>query len=282
MPWEEGGSGKPTPREWSKTCDILVLGLGRTGRAAAESARLADPALDVLGVDKQPSPSAAPGIARLQPAFAIDLVHDRNEVRGALVLAEGRFELVGAKVVVLATGGLRGLRTSAPQTGDGLAMASRAGVAVDWAAARITVDPDPSAQSREGEAGRTSMRNLFAAGEVAGQADERAEAAGREVGAQAARAAGGLRTPLVPSRLPLRAEVDSPLPAGFAEPKWARLRDLVTLATREPAAAMPGLLRLKGEADDFARGRPDPELYALQNACEVALALARAKGAISE
>jgi hypothetical protein len=84
-------------------------------------------------------------------------------------------------------------------------------------------------------------------------------------------------SPLGPYRM--HPDVDSPLPQGFADVKFQRLRDVTGKAIsgdlpRERALAE--LHRLKGEADEYARARADLELFSLQNACEVAILLFKA------
>lgn len=70
----------------------------------------------------------------LTDARAIDLLHDGGRVTGVAVERHGRLEVLRTRAVVLATGGLGHLyaRTTNPAvaTGDGVAMALRAGVTV--------------------------------------------------------------------------------------------------------------------------------------------------------
>ncbi|MFO7777479.1 MAG: L-aspartate oxidase [Nitriliruptoraceae bacterium] len=67
-------------------------------------------------------------------ARAVDLLHDGGRVTGLALERHGRLEVLSTRAVVLATGGLGHLyaRTTNPAiaTGDGLAMALRAGVTV--------------------------------------------------------------------------------------------------------------------------------------------------------
>ena len=67
-------------------------------------------------------------------ARAVDLLHDGGRVTGLAIERGGRLEVLTTRVVVLATGGLGHLyaRTTNPAiaTGDGVAMALRAGVSV--------------------------------------------------------------------------------------------------------------------------------------------------------
>jgi hypothetical protein len=72
--------------------------------------------------------------------------------------------------------------------------------------------------------------------------------------------------------------IDDPLPEGFADVKFDRLRAIMERAVAEGAdtgRAKMELHRLKGEADEFARARVELPLFSLQNACEVALLLLR-------
>ncbi|HLE96051.1 MAG TPA: FAD-binding protein, partial [Candidatus Thermoplasmatota archaeon] len=111
--------------------DLLVLGAGKSGVAAARAARKAG--ADVLLVEKGPdAPSDAPCDV-LGSAFAwAPLRSAGGHVCGARVV-RGREEiLLDARVVVLACGGVAGLwQAEAPlATGDALAIAHRAGAAL--------------------------------------------------------------------------------------------------------------------------------------------------------
>lgn len=70
--------------------------------------------------------------------------------------------------------------------------------------------------------------------------------------------------------------VDSPMPTGFAAVKLERLRETMrAFADKRATLDQTRILvdRLKGEADDYARARLDPDLKAFQNACHAARAL---------
>ena len=78
--------------------------------------------------------TARDDIEVLTDARAVDLLHDGGRVTGLAVARGGRLEILTTRAVVLATGGLGRLyaRTTNPPmaTGDGVAMALRAGVSV--------------------------------------------------------------------------------------------------------------------------------------------------------
>jgi L-aspartate oxidase len=73
-------------------------------------------------------------ISVVTDARAVDLLHDGGRVTGLAIARGGRLEVLSTRAVVLATGGLGHLyaRTTNPAiaTGDGVAMALRAGVSV--------------------------------------------------------------------------------------------------------------------------------------------------------
>jgi len=73
-----------------------------------------------------------PNIEVLEYAFAIDLISEHSGILGASYSMDGHIQCVSSNAVVLATGGIGGWfsrTTNAPVvTGDGLAMALRAGV----------------------------------------------------------------------------------------------------------------------------------------------------------
>jgi L-aspartate oxidase len=73
-------------------------------------------------------------ITVLTDARALDLLHDGGRITGLAIEHRGRLEVLSTRAVVLATGGIGHLyaRTTNPAlaTGDGMAMALRAGVAV--------------------------------------------------------------------------------------------------------------------------------------------------------
>ncbi|MHB8586624.1 MAG: L-aspartate oxidase [Thermoplasmatota archaeon] len=272
---------------------VLVVGAGPAGRAAAEAAQRAG--APVILIDKSapavaPGPGAEPTRLRpgqagspvpIVPAFAVDLVVRKDDLAGVLLLAGESMVLLAPRACVLATGGIEGLFIDVPQTGDGFAMAARVGLPVEGAfGATIDIDAATGAgRVRQGlrvRGGATRVRGLYAAGAVTG--DRGPEGATREgawAGTQAAKGSRG--APVHPGPPPARPPIDSPLPPGFAAPKWAKLRETVRQGLMRPAEAVPVLLRLKGEADDFARSRWDTDLYALRNACEVALQVMRTR-----
>ena len=75
-----------------------------------------------------------PGLRRLQGALALQLWIEAGQCRGLQVLRDGRVQWLGARAVVLATGGAGHLyaNTTNPSqaSGDGIAMAWRAGAVV--------------------------------------------------------------------------------------------------------------------------------------------------------
>lgn len=206
----------------------------------------------------------------------VDLIlSEAGHVAGALVARGGRVEPVRAPAVVLATGNVSGLFPGGDwkSSGDGLAIAHRAGLALSRP---VVVEVDGRPELRAGVPcgvdGRTALEGLFVAGNLG---------ADRPDPARLARAA-ILRSrqgadPFGPYRQ--HPDIDDPLPKGFADVKFERLRALADRALRGHAAPDPQVLvelhRLKGEADEFARARVDPELFSLQNACEVAILLLR-------
>lgn len=244
---------------------IILAGTGYAGSAIArELARdHADNAPYVL-VDK--------GAGEM----LLDLIlSDDGVVAGALVAREGRVEPIRAPVVILATGSTAGLFPDGDwrHSGDGLAIAHRAGVSL--AKPHVT-DGDGKRELRAGipckADGSTSLSGLYVAGSLG---------ADRPDPVKVARAA-IIRSREGPEPLgPYKHQpaIDSPLPAGFAQVKFDRLRAITSraLAGEVPLErALVDLHRLKGEADEFARARVDVELFSLQNACEVGILLLRA------
>lgn len=141
--------------------------------------------------------------------------------------------------------------------------------------------------------GRTRVPNLYAIGEVSCTgihgADRLASTSlleglvwGTRAGQDAAGAPGGpLPDPQDICEVCVEC-LDQPLPRGFAEQKFLRLKTLMwnfvglkrTRAGLE--RAFIEILKLKGEADDFARFRLDPDLLSLRNACLVASIICKA------
>jgi L-aspartate oxidase len=116
--------------------DLDAAGSLSLGREAAHSRRRILHSRDATGAEIVRTLVAAvrraPEVRMIDGAFAIDLVLDGEQVIGAVAVhAEGRRVLHLAPAVVLATGGLGHLylhTTNPPEaTGDGLAMAARAG-----------------------------------------------------------------------------------------------------------------------------------------------------------
>lgn len=183
-----------------------------------------------------------------------------------------QLEPIRAPVVVLATGNVGGLFPGGDwrASGDGLAIAHRAGLPLakphfvgGELRASIPCKPD----------GSTDVGGLFVAGSLGSDRPdpERLARAAIQRSREGAEPFG-----------PYRAQppIDAPLPAGFADVKFDRLRALVQGAVSgglPKERALAELHRLKGEADDFSRARADLQLFSLQNACEVALLLLRAE-----
>jgi L-aspartate oxidase len=116
--------------------DLDDAGSLSLGREAAHSRRRILHARDATGAEivrtLVAAVRSAPEVRMIDGAFAIDLVMDGSQVIGAVAIhADGRRLLHLAPAVVLATGGLGHLylhTTNPPEaTGDGLAMAARAG-----------------------------------------------------------------------------------------------------------------------------------------------------------
>ncbi|MGH8103545.1 MAG: L-aspartate oxidase [bacterium] len=141
--------------------------------------------------------------------------------------------------------------------------------------------------------GLSNVPNLYAVGEVSCTgihgADRLASASlleGLVWGTIAGRHAAAKRTASLPPASEVgevRVEcLDQPLPPGFANAKFTRLRDImwqfVGLKRMKEGLerAFMEILKLKGEADDFARFRLDPDLIVLKNACYVASIICRA------
>lgn len=239
---------------------IIIAGTGYAGSALAR--HLTDPR------------DNAPYILldKTHGEMLVDIIlSERGAVAGALVARGGRVEAIRAPVVVLATGNVGGLFPGGDwrASGDGLAIAHRAGLPLTKPhmvggelRAAIPCKPD----------GSTDIEGLFVAGSLGSDRPDPARLARAAIllsreGAE----------PFGPYRV--QAPIDEPLPEGFADVKFERLRAIVSKATSGELPrerAMVELHRLKGEADEFARARVDLPLFSLQNACEVALLLWRA------
>lgn len=236
---------------------IIVAGTGYAGSAIAR--HLTDP--------KSNAPFTL--VDKAHGEMLVDLIlSERGVVAGALVVRNGQIEAIRAPVVVLATGTVGGLFPKGDwrASGDGLAIAHRAGLALTKPhmvghelRAAIPCKPD----------GSTDLKGLFVAGSLGSDRPDPEKLARAAI----LRSREGAE-PFGPYRV--QAPIDSPLPAGFADVKFDRLRSIVekTVGGELPKErAMSELHRLKGEADEFARARVDLQLFSLQNACEVALLL---------
>lgn len=240
---------------------IVVAGTGYAGAAIAKELT-ADPRRNApfILVDKTAG------------EMLVDVVlSEKGVVAGALIAREGQVEVIRTPVVVLATGNVGGLFPGGEwrASGDGLAIAHRAGLALakphlegDELRSSVPCKPD----------GSTALPGLF----VAGSLGSDRPAPEKVAKAAILRSREGCE-PLGPYRV--QAPIDSPLPKGFAQDKFDRLRAVVDRAVRGALPrdkALPELHRLKGEADEYARARVDLEMFSFQNACEVAILLLKA------
>lgn len=200
------------------------------------------------------------------------ILSESGRVAGALVVRGGTVEALRAPVVVLATGSTAGLFPGGDwmNSGDGLAIAHRAGLTL---AKPHVVGEGGARELRAGipcrSDGETELPGLFAAGSLGADRPDPARVARAAI----VRSREGAE-PMGPYRL--HPTIDSPLPEGFADVKFDRLRVLVqqALTGESPVdRTLVALHRLKGEADEFARARVDLQLFSLQNACEVAILL---------
>ncbi|MEA3201993.1 MAG: L-aspartate oxidase [Thermoplasmata archaeon] len=241
---------------------VIVAGTGYAGSAVArELAR--DPAENAPYVllDKE------------HGEMVLDIIlSESGDVAGALVAREGRVEPLKAPVVVLATGNVSGLFPGGDwkASGDGFVVAHRAGLAL---ARPLVVEHEGRKELRAGVPckadGATALAGLYVAGSVGSD---------RPDPARLARAAIRYSRKGVDPMGPYRQQptIDSPLPEGFADVKFERLRGIMARALSaewDAARTKAELHRLKGEADEFARARVDLPLFSLQNACEAALLL---------
>lgn len=199
------------------------------------------------------------------------ILSEGGVVAGALVAREGRVEPVRAPVVVLATGNVGGLFNGGDwrASGDGLVLAHRAGLPLakphmEGAELRAAVPCRPD--------GSTELKGLFVAGSLGSDRPDPEKVARAAIlrSREGAEPFGAYSVP---------PNIDAPLPEGFADVKFDRLRALVEGAvagTLPRERALADLHRLKGEADEFSRARVDLRLYSLRNACEAAILLLRA------
>lgn len=242
---------------------VIVAGTGYAGSAVARD--LVDP--------RNNAPFTI--LDKTHGEMLVDVIlSEDGEVAGALVARNGIVEPLRAAAIVLATGNASGLFAGGDWklSGDGLALAHRAGLAL---AKPHTIDLG-SAVGRELRSGipckadgSTSLKGLFVAGSIASDRPDPAKVARAAI----IRSREGVK-PFGPYRQ--QPTIDSPLPEGFADVKFDRLRGITgrALSGELPhERALIELHRLKGEADEFARARVDLQLYSLQNACELALLL---------
>ena len=240
---------------------VILAGVGYSGSAIAR---------DLLSTPRDNAPCIL--LDKREGEMVVDLIlGETGEVAGALVARGGAVEPVKAPAVVLATGGPAGLFPGGDwlRSGDGLAIAHRAGVAFSKphlmeSEVRVGVPCRPD--------GATTLKGLYVAGHLgADKPDPR-----RVARAAILRSREGAE-PFGPYAI--HPTIDSPLPEGFADVKFDRLRQVTgrALSGKAPREeTLQHLHRLKGEADEFARARVDPQLFSLQNACEVALLLFKA------
>ncbi|HET6405850.1 MAG TPA: hypothetical protein VFH78_14500, partial [Candidatus Thermoplasmatota archaeon] len=196
------------------------------------------------------------------------ILSEHGVVAGVLLARAGKVEPVRAPVVILATGNVGGLFPGGAwrASGDGLAIAHRAGLALTKPhvvggelRAAIPCKPD----------GSTEIKGLYVAGSLGSDRPEPERVARAAI----VRSREGAE-PFGPYRV--QPPIDAPLPEGFADVKFDRLRAVVDKAVRGELPrerALAELHRLKGEADEFSRARVDLQLFSLQNACEVAILL---------
>lgn len=206
----------------------------------------------------------------------LDVVLDDSgtEVAGVLVVREREVVPIRAPCVVLATGNASGIFPGGDwrRSGDGLVVAHRAGLSLSQP---VVVDGEAGRELRAGVPckadGSTGLTGLFVAGGLGSDRPDPAKLARAAIlrSRQGAETMGPYRT---------HPTIDSPLPEGFAQVKFDRLRGVTGRALSgemPPERVRMELHRLKGEADEFARARVDVELFSLQNACEAAILLFR-------
>lgn len=242
---------------------IVVAGTGYAGSALARAlSEVRSGSAPYILLDK----------AHGEMLLDVILSEDGAEVAGALVLREGRIDAIRAPAVVLATGNVSGLfpRGRWEASGDGLAIAHRAGLPL-VKPHLVTIEGAEELRSGVpcGPDGSTALAGLFVAGNLGSDRPDAAKLAKAAI----LRSREGAE-PLGPYRA--HPTIDSPLPAGFAQVKFDRLRAIMDKAVKGELPkdrVLVELHRLKGEADEFSRARVDPELFSLQNACEVAILL---------
>lgn len=241
---------------------ILVAGTGYAGSAIAR--HLTDP--------RNNAPYVL--LDKAHDEMLVDVIlSETGVVAGALVAREGRVEAIRAPVVVLATGNVSGLFPGGDwkASGDGLAIAHRAGLPL--AKPHLVQVEGGKAELRSSVPckpdGSTALSGLFVAGSLGSDRPDAAKLARAAI----LRSREGAE-PFGPYAV--QPAIDAPLPAGFADVKFDRLRALVDKAVRGELPrerALGELHRLKGEADEFSRARVDLQLFSLRNACEAALLL---------
>lgn len=242
---------------------VIVAGTGYAGSAVAR-ALASDPG------DNAPYTL----LDKRHGEMLLDLVLSESgrEVAGALVARGGEVVPLRAPVVVLATGNVGGLFPGGDwmSSGDGLVLAHRAGLALSKP---HVVEAEQGIELRASVPckpdGSTALPGLFVAGSLGSDRPDPERVARAAI----LRSREGAE-PMGPSRV--HPTIDSPLPEGFARPKFDRLRAVVERAVKGELPrerALVELHRLKGEADEFSRARVDLELFSLQNACEAAILL---------
>lgn len=244
---------------------IVVAGTGYAGSAVARAlAEVKSGSAPYILLDKR------------HGEMLLDVIlSEGGEVAGALVVRDGEVVPIRAAAVVLATGNVSGLfpRGDWTASGDGLAIAHRAGL--DLSRPHL-VEVEGAQELRASvqckSDGSTGLPGLLVGGTLASDRPDPAKLAKAAI----LRSREGAE-PLGP--YPVHPTVDSPLPAGFSQVKFDRLRSIMDKALRDELPRERVLIelhRLKGEADEFSRARVDLELFSLRNACEVAILLIKA------